>query len=49
VAGPKLENEALPIPTKDWKQILPSYQAKSLVAYLQSLHSDYALPEAPIK
>ena len=49
VAGTKIENDALPLPTKDWRQILPKYQAKSLVAYLQSLHSDYALPEAPIK
>lgn len=49
VAGPKIEKEALPVPSQAWKQILPSYQAKALVAYLQSLHADYALPEAPLK
>lgn len=49
VAGPKVEKEALPVPSKDWRQVLPSYQAKALVAYLQSLHSDYSLPEAPLK
>ncbi len=49
VAGPKVEKEALPVPSKDWRQVLPTYQAKALVAYLQSLHSDYSLPEAPLK
>ena len=49
VSGPTIEKEALPVPSKDWKQILPTYQAKALVAYLQSLHSDYSLPEAPLK
>jgi hypothetical protein len=29
--------------------VLPTYQAKALVAYLQSLHSDYSLPEAQLK
>ena len=49
VAGPKMEKDALPVPSKEWKQVLPTYQAKALVAYLQSLHSDYSLPEAPLK
>ena len=49
VAGPTLEKDALPVPSKEWKQVLPTYQAKALVAYLQSLHSDYSLPEAPLK
>jgi len=49
IAGPKIEKEALPIPAKDWKQTVPSYKAKALVAYLQSLHADYSLPEAPMK
>ena len=49
LAGPSIENEALSVPTRDWKQLLPSYEAKALVAYLQSLRTDYALPEAPLK
>ena len=49
VSGATIEMEALPVPSKGWKQILPTYQAKALVAYLQSLHSDYSLPEAPLK
>jgi cbb3-type cytochrome oxidase cytochrome c subunit len=49
VAGPIIEKDALPVPSKDWNQVLPTYQAKALVAYLQSLHSDYSLPEAPLK
>jgi len=48
-AGPTMEKDALPVPSKEWKQVLPTYQAKALVAYLQSLHSDYSLPEAPLK
>jgi cytochrome c oxidase cbb3-type subunit 2 len=49
VAGPILEKDALSLPTQDWNQLLPSYQAKALVAYLQSLRTDYPLPEAPLK
>jgi len=49
LAGPSIESEALSVPTPDWRQLLPSYEAKALVAYLQSLRTDYALPEAPLK
>lgn len=49
LAGPKPENDSMPFTTEDWKQVVPSYQAKSLVAYLQSLNLNYSLPEAPIK
>jgi hypothetical protein len=49
IAGPKTENDALPLPQINWKQTIPSYSAKSLVAYLQSLNLNYALPEAPLK
>jgi len=49
LAGPKPENDSMPLTTDDWKQVVPSYQAKSLVAYLQSLNLNYSLPEAPIK
>jgi cytochrome c oxidase cbb3-type subunit 2 len=49
LAGPKPENDSMPLNTEDWKQVVPSYQAKSLVAYLQSLNLNYSLPEAPIK
>ena len=49
IAGPKQENDALPVPQKNWKQTIPSYSAKALVAYLQSLNLNYALPEAPLK
>jgi hypothetical protein len=44
-----IENEALAVPSLDWKQMLPSYEAKALVAYLQSLRTDYPLPEVPLK
>jgi len=33
----------------NWKQTVPSYSAKALVAYLQSLNLNYALPEASLK
>jgi len=49
LAGPSIENDALLVPTRDWKQLLPSYEARALVAYLQSLRTDYALPEAQLK
>ena len=49
IAGPKTENDALPLPQINWKQTIPSYSAKSLVAYLQSLNLNYSLPEAPLK
>jgi len=35
--------------TPNWKQVVPSYKAKALVAYLQSLNLGYPLPEAPLK
>lgn len=49
LAGSRNESDSLPLPRKDWKQIIPSYQAKALVAYLQSLNLNYSLPEAPLK
>ncbi|NBR71509.1 MAG: cytochrome-c oxidase [Verrucomicrobia bacterium] len=49
LAGTGIENEALPLPSRDWQQLLPTYKAKALVAYLQSLRTDYSLPEAPLK
>ena len=49
IAGPKTENDALPLTQINWKQTVPSYSAKALVAYLQSLNLNYALPEAPLK
>ena len=49
LAGPKTENDALPLTPINWKQTVPSYSAKALVAYLQSLNLNYALPEAPLK
>jgi len=48
-AGPKPEPGALKVSTDGWHQLIPSYQAKALVAYLQSLNANYALPEAPLK
>jgi cytochrome c oxidase cbb3-type subunit 2 len=48
-AGPKPEPEALKVSPDGWHQLIPSYQAKVLVAYLQSLNANYALPEAPLK
>lgn len=49
LAGPKMETDALPVVTPDWQQVVPTYQAKALVAYLQSLNTSYSLPEAPLK
>jgi cytochrome c oxidase cbb3-type subunit 2 len=49
LAGSRHQSDSLPLPTKDWKQIIPTYQAKALVAYLQSLNLNYSLPEAPLK
>jgi cytochrome c oxidase cbb3-type subunit 2 len=49
LAGHKPENDAMPVTTQDWKQLVPSYKAKALVAYLQSLNLGYPLPEAPLK
>jgi len=49
LAGPKPENDAMPVATQGWRQVVPSYQAKALVAYLQSLNLGYPLPEAPLK
>lgn len=48
-AGPKAEAEALKVSPDGWHQLIPTYQAKALVAYLQSLNNNYALPEAPLK
>ena len=48
-AGPKTEPDALKVSPDGWHQLIPSYQAKALVAYLQSLNANYALPEAPLK
>lgn len=48
-AGPKPEADALQVSRDGWQQLIPSYQAKALVAYLQSLNANYALPEAPLK
>lgn len=48
-AGPKSEPAALKVSPDGWHQLIPSYQAKALVAYLQSLNANYALPEAPLK
>lgn len=49
LAGPKQEFDAMAVSTTDWKQIVPTYKAKTLVAYLQSLNLGYPLPEAPLK
>ena len=49
LAGPKNENDSMPVTAADWKQVVPSYKAKALVAYLQSLNLGYPLPEAPLK
>ena len=49
LSGPRNENDAMPVTASDWKQVVPSYQAKALVAYLQSLSLGYPLPEAPLK
>lgn len=48
-AGPKTEPDALKVSSNGWHQLIPTYQAKALVAYLQSLNNSYALPEAPLK
>jgi len=48
-AGPKTEPDALKVSSDGWHQLIPTYQAKALVAYLQSLNNSYALPEAPLK
>ncbi|MFM8654725.1 MAG: cbb3-type cytochrome c oxidase subunit II [Verrucomicrobiota bacterium] len=48
-AGPKVEPDALKVSPDGWHQLIPTYQAKALVAYLQSLNANYALPEAPLK
>jgi len=48
-AGPKAEPDALKVSPDGWHQVIPTYQAKALVAYLQSLNANYALPEAPLK
>ena len=48
-AGPRAEADALKISPDGWSQLIPTYQAKALVAYLQSLNINYALPEAPLK
>lgn len=48
-AGPKAESDALKVAPDGWQQLIPTYQAKALVAYLQSLNANYALPEAPLK
>jgi cbb3-type cytochrome oxidase cytochrome c subunit len=48
-AGPKAEADALKVSESGWHQLIPRYQAKALVAYLQSLNANYALPEAPLK
>lgn len=48
-AGPKAEPDALRVSPDNWHQVIPTYQAKALVAYLQSLNANYALPEAPLK
>lgn len=47
--GPKPETDALKVSPDGWQQLIPTYQAKALVAYLQSLNVNYALPEAPLK
>lgn len=56
-AGEKMPEDALVLPKTlspklaavyAGKVILPSAEAKALVAYLQSLKLDYALPEAPL-
>lgn len=49
LAGPKGEPDALKVSPDGWHQLIPTYQAKALVAYLQSLNVNYALPEAPLK
>jgi cytochrome c oxidase cbb3-type subunit 2 len=48
-AGPKAEPDALKVSPDGWHQLIPTYQAKALVAYLQSLNANYALPEALLK
>ncbi|NBQ64339.1 MAG: hypothetical protein EBT95_02080 [Verrucomicrobia bacterium] len=48
-AGPKAEPDALQVSPDGWHQLIPTYQARALVAYLQSLNANYALPEAPLK
>lgn len=48
-AGPKAEPEALKVSPDGWHQLIPTYQARALVSYLQSLNANYALPEAPLK
>ncbi|MBM4455093.1 MAG: cytochrome oxidase [Verrucomicrobia bacterium] len=48
-AGPRTEPGALKVSPDGWHQLVPAYQAKCLVAYLQSLTVNYALPEAPLK
>lgn len=48
-SGPTPDSGALKVSPDGWHQLTPSYQAKALVAYLQSLNANYALPEAPLK
>ncbi|NBT89628.1 MAG: cytochrome-c oxidase [Verrucomicrobia bacterium] len=48
-AGPKTEPDAMKVSESGWQQVVPGYQAKALVSYLQSLNANYPLPEAPLK